>query len=205
MSTNAPSILPEARAAIPRDFIWRLTVSQYHEIVRAGILTDDDPIELLEGWLVTKMPKNPPQRAATRLTQQALQAIAPVEWYVDGQEPITLADSEPEPDAVVVRGAPRDYLDRHPGPGDLALVVEVADSTLERDRAVKKKSYAAASIPVYWILNLIDQRLEVYENPSGPSDAPDYRVARMYARADSVAVLIGNQTVGAIRVADLLP
>lgn len=64
-------------------------------------------------------------------------------WYVDAQEPITLDDSEPEPDVVVVRGNTRDYLDRHPDPQDLALVVEVADSTLERDRTAKSASTPA--------------------------------------------------------------
>jgi hypothetical protein len=71
-------------------------------MIRAGILTDDDPVELLEGWLVPKMPKNPPHRITTRLTREALVGILPTGWYVDTQEPITTADSEPEPDVVVV-------------------------------------------------------------------------------------------------------
>lgn len=86
------------------------------------------------------MPKNPPHRAATKLTRNALEAIVPSGWYVDAQEPITLEDSEPEPDVVIVRGNTRDYLARHPGSQDLALVVEISDSTLERDRTSKKTS-----------------------------------------------------------------
>ena len=118
-------------------------------MVRSGALGDNDPIELLNGWLILKMPKNPPHRAATRMVQQELQKVTPPGHYVDGQEPITLADSEPEPDAVIVRGKTRDYLDRHPGAADVELVVEVADSTLERDRTLKKTIYASAGIAVY--------------------------------------------------------
>ncbi len=114
---------------VPPEPFWRLSVEQYRQIIRAGILTKDDPIELLEGWLIQKMPKNPRHRAATKLTRDALEAIVPRGWYVDSQEPITLSDSEPEPDVIIVRGDTRDYLDRHPGVADLGLVVEIADST----------------------------------------------------------------------------
>jgi Uma2 family endonuclease len=131
----------------PDDLIWRLSVGQYHEMIRAGILTSDDPVELLAGWLVYKMPKNPPHRIATRLAQEVLEAVVPTGWYVDAQEPVTLSDSEPEPDVMIVRGETRDYHDRHPGPEDVALIIEVADPTLERDREVKKILYARAGIP----------------------------------------------------------
>lgn len=66
----------------PDDLIWRLSVGQYHEMIRTGILTADDPVELLAGWLVYKMPKDPPHRIATRLAQQALETVTPEGWYV---------------------------------------------------------------------------------------------------------------------------
>lgn len=81
-----------------------LSVAQYHELIRAGILTEDAPVELLEGRLVTKMPKDPPHRLATGLLREALQKVVPEGWYVDSQEPVTLSDGEPEPDVMVVRG-----------------------------------------------------------------------------------------------------
>lgn len=137
-------------AAIPSDMIWRLSVDRYHSMIKNGILTDEDPVELLEGWLVFKMPKNPLHRAATRIVRMAIESILPSGWYVDSQEPIALFDSEPEPDVVVVRGDTRQYLDRHPGAEDIALVVEVSDTTLQRDRSLKKRIYARAGIPIYW-------------------------------------------------------
>lgn len=189
----------------PDDFIWRLSVGQYHEMIRTGILTSDDPVELLAGWLVYRMPKNPPHRIATRLAQQALEAVVPAGWYVDAQEPITLNDSEPEPDVMIVRGETRDYRDRHPGPEDVALIVEVADSTLERDRGVKRMVYARAGIPVYWIINVLERVLEVYYDPAGAGEDADYRQRRDYGVSDSVPVMIGGLEVGRVAVRDLLP
>lgn len=119
---------------MPKEPIWRLQVRQYYDMIDAGILTDDDPVELLEGWLVTKISKAPPHRIATQLTREALAQLAPPGWYVDDQEPITTTDSEPEPDVVIVRGDRRDYTERHPYADEVALVVEVADTTLQRDR-----------------------------------------------------------------------
>jgi Uma2 family endonuclease len=169
MSATTPSVsaVSEQSTAVPADVIWRFSVDQYHAMIRAGILTEDDPVELLEGWLVTKMPKNPRHSVATRLIRQALEGLLPPGWYVDTQEPLTTADSEPEPDVVVVCGDRRQYLDHHPGPQDVALVVEVADSTLQRDRSLKKRLYAAAGIPAYWIVNLLDSQFEVYTDWKG--------------------------------------
>ncbi len=206
MSANALPLSPLIEpAATPRDPIWRLRVEQYHAMISAGILTADDPVELLEGWLVYKMPQNPPHRVATRLAQTALERILPVGWYVDGQAPITLEDSEPEPDVAIIRGEPRLYVNRHPGPADLALVVEVADATLLRDQGAKKRLYARAGVAVYWIMNLPDRRCEVYSNPSIVGGESDYRQRDDYGPSDAVQLIIDGQAVGSITVADVLP
>jgi Uma2 family endonuclease len=174
-------------------------------MIRTGILTEDDPVELLEGWLVIKMPQNPPHRAAVRLIQRALEGRVPSNWYVDTQAPITTAHSEPEPDVVVVRGDTRQYLDRHPGPQDLALVIEVADTTLQRDRLLKKALYALAGIPVYWIVNIPERMCEVYTNPSEPGEQPDYRQRQDYGPMDEVPLVIEGVEIGYIAVQELLP
>jgi Uma2 family endonuclease len=153
----------------------KLTVDQYHELIRIGSLTDDDRVELLEGSLVRRMRKSPTHSMATRLTLKVLESLALVDSYVEVHGPITLQESEPEPDVAVVRGDPCQYPDRHPGAQDVALIVEVADLSLQRDRTLKKRLYAQASIPVYWIINLSDRQLEVYTEPSGPAEEPDYR------------------------------
>jgi len=196
--TASLNVLP----AVPRDPILRFSVEQYHEMIRAGILTADDQVELLEGWLVAKMPKKPQHRIATRLTQKALEGIVPDGWYVDAQEPITLADSEPEPDVMIVRGETQDYHDRHPHADEIALVVEISDSTLERDRSTKKRMYARAGIPVYWIVNLVDNTCEVYSAPS-VADA-DYQQIDIYDLSSVLPVLIEEREVGTVQVQNLL-
>ncbi len=190
---------------VPADPIWQLQIEQYHQMLQTGILTDDDPVELLEGWLVTKMPKSPSHRLTTQLTREALASLAPAGYYVDDQEPLTTDESEPEPDVMVVRGHRRDYRDRHPGPQDVSLVVEVSDTTLQRDRTLKKLIYARGSIPVYWIINLLEQRLECYTAPSGPTEQPDYRQRHDYHPGEHIPVSLGEQVIGELTVADLLP
>ena len=189
---------------VPDSPIWRLSIAQYHQMVRSGILTDDDPVELLEGWLVTKMPKNPPHRLTTQLLREALAQLVPAGWYVDAQEPITTSDSEPEPDVVIVRGDRRQYRDRHPGPAEVALVVEVADSTLQRDRTMKQRLYAAAGIVAYWIVNLVEGQVEVYEEPINPVDAPCYARRADYRRGESVPLTLDGQVVGVVAVETVL-
>lgn len=193
---SVSSLVQSRVAGKPDDLIWRLSVDQYHEMTRAGILTSDDPVELLEGWLVSKMPKSPRHRIVTHVARDRLGGVVPAGWYVDSQEPITLDDSEPEPDVVVVRGKTSDYRDGHPGPADLALVVEVSDSTLDRDRSMKKRVYARAGIPAYWILNVVENLVEVYADPSGPSEAPGYRKTRKYAPSEKVPLIIEGREVG---------
>ncbi|WP_445171696.1 Uma2 family endonuclease [Microcoleus sp.] len=195
----------ESVAAIPNDLIWRLSIEQYHAIIQAGILTDDDSVELLEGWLVFKMPKNPPHRATTRLVRTALENILSAGWYVDSQEPITLSNSEPEPDIVVVRGNTRQYLDRHPGAEDIALIIEVSDTTLQRDRTVKKRIYARAGISIYWIVNLVEEQVKVYSQPLVEVEQPDYSQRLDFGRSAVIPIIIEGIETGAIAVNSLLP
>ncbi len=193
------------RAALPPVQVWRLSVEQYEEMVRSGILSEDDPVELLDGWLVPKMPKKPLHVMATELVRDALVNVIPDGWHVNSQQPLRLSTSEPEPDAMVVRGSRRDYLDRLPGPADVALAVEVADTSLEQDRVFKKVIYAGAAVAVYWIVNLIERQVEVFASPDGTGEKPDYGQHRVFALHDEVPVVIGEREIGRTAVRDLLP
>ena len=185
--------------------IWPLSVGQYHGMINAGILTEDDPVELLEGLLIPKMPKKPPHSLATELTREALTPLLPLGWHVKGQEPITTEDSEPEPDAAIIRGARRDYLERHPLPEDVAIVIEVSDTTLNRDPGLKKRIYARAGIQVYWIINLPENRIEVYTEPTGKAEEPDYQRRQDYFPDDEVPVIIEAREVARLAARELLP
>jgi Uma2 family endonuclease len=197
-----PTSNPHRGAGKPNELIYRLTIEQYHEMVRAGIVTDEDRVELLEGWLVAKMSKNPPHVIVTKRVQRALDALLPEGFHTRTQDPITLADSEPEPDVVVTRGNEEQYRERHPGPQETPLIVEVADSTLVRDRGMKLEIYAAAGIPVYWIINLLDQQIEVYEAPV--TQPAGYKPPSILKAGQVVPVTIDGQRVGDIGVSDIL-
>jgi Uma2 family endonuclease len=196
---------PIVSGAIPDDAVYRLSVEQYHGMISAGVLAEDEAVELLEGWLVPKMTKNPRHRVATGLVRRALERAVPAGWFVDSQEPVTTADSEPEPDVSVIRGELRQYLSNHPGSRDTALVVEVADASLARDRTTKQRVYARAGVPVYWIVNLVDRRVEVHTEPSGPTDRPGYRARREFGPEDEVPLFLDGREVARLRVCDLLP
>ncbi len=95
-------------------------------------------------------------------------------------------------------------LDRHPGPADTALVIEVSASSLYYNRTDKARIYARASIPVYWVVNVIDKVIEVFTQPSGPCDSPAYSQRDEYPVGTAVPVVLDGNTVGAIPVAEIM-
>lgn len=192
--TSAEVVVPEP------DLMFRLTIEQYHGMIDAGVLTRDDPVELLDGFLVRKVPEKPPHRLTLRLLQQALKPLVPAGWFLDTQAPITADNSEPEPDIAVFRGSPVDYADRHPQPGDVALAVEVSSSSLVKDRKLKRAVYARNGIPAYWIVNLKDRCIEIH---TGPVDDTYSRI-EVVEETGSVEVEIGGTVVGRINVAAIL-
>jgi Uma2 family endonuclease len=205
MSVSANSPCASERSAVPPEPVLPLTVEQYHEMARAGILVDGDRIELLEGWLVGKMTKDPPHVVSVGCIHDYLRTLVGEAWHVRIEGPVTTGDSEPEPDISVVRGQRRDFADRHPGPEDVVLLIEVADTSLDRDRGWKKRIYAAANIPVYWVVNLVDRQVEVFTRPTGPGSQPTYASAAVFPAEDSVPVEWDGRQVGRIAVRDLLP
>ena len=191
--------------AIPPDPVLRLSVDQYHSMIRSGILATDDPVELLEGWLILNMPKNPLHSATTRLIRQILERHIPDGWIVDSQEPITLSDSEPEPDVFVIQGDAARYINRHPSAADVPLIIEVSDTTLQRDRELKKRIYANSGIPSYWIANLVEQQIEMHTKPSGPTEQPNYEQLKIYNLSDEIPLSIDGNQLAMLAVQDLFP
>jgi Uma2 family endonuclease len=182
--------------------VRRFTVDQYHRMIETGILAENDRVELLDGWILEKSPVGPPHATCVSLIVDALQQKLPSGWLIRAQSPITLAAGEPEPDVTVVQGSIRDYRDRHPSGPDIGLLVEVADSSLQFDRLQKRPQYAAAGIPEYWIVNLVDRCLEVY---SEPITNGDYQRRHVVDASGSVEVQLAGRSVGQIAVVDLLP
>jgi Uma2 family endonuclease len=183
----------------------RFSVPEYHRLIQLGILTEDDNLELLEGYLVHKMSRNPPHDATLQLLQDALPRALPAAWCLRIQSAITLADSEPEPDGAVVRGNARTYSAHHPTRPDIGIIIEAAESTLAADRIDKSRIYARAGIISYWIINLKDRQIEVYTAPSGPTAAPGYGQRTDYRAGDQVPLVLDGTTTATIAVQDLLP
>jgi hypothetical protein len=181
------------------------TVAEYEQMVQRGIITEDDNVELLEGWIIGKMGHNPPHDGAIQLMDAALRNVLPEGRCVRVQSVLTTADSQPEPDLAVVKGGVRAFLSRHPNSSDTDLVVESAEATLEKDRTLKGRLYARAGIVCYWILNLVDRQIEVYTDPTGPVADPQYRSRQDYRPGDAVPLVLDGREVARLAVADLLP
>jgi Uma2 family endonuclease len=177
----------------------RFTVAQYEEMVDAGILTENDHVELVRGEVVEKMPIGPAHSACVKRLNRLFQQRIGTAAIVAVQDPIRTSDSEPEPDLALLR--PRDdfYSEATPGIDDVLLVVEVSDSTLENDRTLKCEIYAEAGIPEYWIVNLVENCLEVHRDPL-PSGS--YATVQRLDRLSSLAPL--NFAECSLSVSELL-
>ncbi len=144
----------------------RFTVAQYEGMVDSGILTENDRVELLHGEVVEKMTIGPAHAASVNRLNQLFQIRLGTVAIVAVQNPIQTVDSEPEPDLALLRLRVDFYSTATPSGDDVLLVVEVSDTTLETDRTLKCEIYAEAGIPEYWIVNLVENCLEVHRDPS---------------------------------------
>ena len=170
----------------------------YENMIRAGILGEDDHVELIGGRIVDMSPEGPVHAGAIDLCAEVLRRVFGNEHTVRVQHPLAVDfEDEPEPDVAVVRGGPREYLAEHPHTA--VLVVEVAESSLAHDRGDKAALYARAGLADYWIVNLVDRRLEVHRDPTPGG----YRSVRVLAAGDEIAPLAAPSTH--VAVANLLP
>jgi Uma2 family endonuclease len=187
----------------PLEPVCGITVAQYQKMIESGVLTDEDQVELLEGWLVPKMPRDPAHIHTTQTLRDLLPNLIGDGYFVNTQEPVMLSDSEPEPDTSILRGKRSDYRRKKPQAKDVPLIIEVANSTLNRDRVWKKRIYAKAGFAVYWIVNLDERRVEVYSQPAKPKG--EYKIRRVYKKDESVPVVLDGKEVGRLSVAEILP
>ena len=189
--------------AVPPLPVARFSVDQYHRMIESGAFTEDDRLELIEGWVVQQMAKGPGHEYAVGQGEELLRALLPAGWHVRNQAPITLTSSEPEPDLAIVRGDRGAYRRRHPIASDVALIVEVSDTSLDTDR-IKGKTYGSAGILEYWIINLVDRCIEVHAQPE-PTSATGYAHRKVVRSTETIALHIAGQDLGTLAVAALLP
>ncbi|MEZ5429480.1 MAG: Uma2 family endonuclease [Pyrinomonadaceae bacterium] len=147
---------------------YLFTVKTYDAMIEKGILTENDQLELLNGRIIEKMPKGTKHSAYNDAITRFFYKNADDKCVIRNQNPIRLDDfSEPEPDIVLAEPPREKYLERHPGPEDILLIVEIADSTLYFDRDEKGPAYARAGIRQYLIVNVENRTVEDYRDPSG--------------------------------------
>lgn len=188
--------------AEPQAHLW--TRSEYYKMAEAGLF-NAKRVELIEGWVIEMAPMGSPHITAVTLTGDTLRRAFGAGYFVRTQGPMDLGEvSEPEPDVAIIAGDVRDYKNVHPKTA--ILIIEVAETSLTYDRAEKASLYAKAGILDYWIVNLIDRRLEVRRRPATDATQPfgfGYRDITVLTAEDFVTPLGAEGTT--IAVADLLP
>ena len=190
-----------------------LSVSQYHQMIDNGILEDGEPIELIEGALIYKDRRDESGgimthgarhlRVLNKLMALLSQWVASRTVFLQVQGPIVVSDtSEPEPDCCLVRGTPDDYAEEVPQAADVLAVFEVAHSSLRSDRRIKQRLYASAGIPIYVIINLQDEVVEVHQQPDVNEQRYDQRT--VIQRNDAVSLPMGDLGLIEWNVEDVL-
>jgi Uma2 family endonuclease len=195
---------PENQGSEIEHDLYRFSIEQYEHMISAEILTENDHIELIHGFLVRKMPRNPRHDGTLVSLHEWLIRIMPRAWQVRAQCAIRLDGSMPEPDLAIVKKVADNYRTHHPEPKDIEVVIEISDSTLRPDRADKKQLYAEAMIPTYWIINLVDQQIEVYTNPQNTEALSTYQDSKIYRSGDEVPIILQQQAIGMVPVIEIL-
>ena len=163
----------------------QFTVKEYHQMVEAGILTEDDKVELIAGEIVKMAPMGLPHAVCLRRLDRIFNKLLYSQVIIDTQIPINLSDdSEPEPDLVLLRLRDDFYAEKHPQPEDIFLLVEVADSTIKYDREIKIPLYAENGISEAWLIDINQQLIEVYRQAEGNS----YQNVQQFFRGDSLTI-----------------
>ncbi len=180
----------------------RFSVAEYERLTAAGILTGDDQVELLAGYIVKKpRPTTPPHDGCLMRLWKALRGRVSDGWLIRIRSGLVLTESVPEPDLVVARASADSYATAHPRAADTSFVAELADPAHAADRVARLPIYAEAGIPFYWIVNLVDRQVEVYANPVGNA----YTLRTDYPETASVPFLLDGVLIADIAVGPLLP
>jgi Uma2 family endonuclease len=189
------------------DVRHRITVAEYHQMIEAGTFGPEPRVELLEGVIVDKMTKNPPHNVACDLVQHLMSRLLPAGYFASMSTSMTIMDrdGEPEPDAMILRGSPRDYAGRRRAPADAALIAEVSDTSYQYDRFAKWVIYASAGVPIYWIVDLNRGRLEIHSEPVGQGEAAYYTRTQILGPDDEVLLILDGREVARFAVREILP
>lgn len=170
----------------------RFTVDEYYRMGAAGILDEDDRVELIEGEILEMSPIGRKHAACVGRSNRRFSRLVGSRAVVRVQDPIRLADdSEPQPDLAIVRARADFYASGHPRPKDVFLLVEVADESVDRDRRVKLPLYARAGVAEVWLVDLNARVIEIHRRPRKGV----YREVRSFAPGERLPVAALDATV----------
>lgn len=215
VAASAPSATPTIppSAVAGRGGLVRFTVEDVLAMMRQGIIAEDASTELLDGAIVhtdrsayggDPAMHSPGHRKAVRRLTALVAKIDSPQRHVQIQSPIICGvDQMPEPDFAIIRGDDDAYTDRLPTAADALCVIEVADSSLERDREEKGPIYARAGVPQYIILNLRNRTAEVYSDPDGSRGS--YLLSAVVGADGSLSLRVGDNEMSNLPIADVLP
>ncbi len=159
-------------------------VDEYYRMAAAGVLSENDRVELIEGEIIEMNPIGSRHAACVARLTEFLGRLAGGEAIVWVQNPVQVNDfSEPLPDVALLKRRDDFYAQANPQPADVLLIIEVADSSVEYDRDIKTPLYAGAGIPEVWLVNLPEETIEIYTSPVGDT----YREIRIVKRGESLA------------------
>ncbi len=176
---SAPSILRR----------HRFTTSDYHRMGQTGLLPDELRTELLDGEILEMSPINSLHAGTVKRLNRLLSQLFGRKAIISIQDPLALSEySEPEPDVAILKPRPDFYSTAHPTPADVLFVIEVADSSIYKDRNVKLPHYASAGIPEVWLVDLEAQNIEVYTQPEGQA----YQQKQTFRGGDTILLCNGK-------------
>ncbi|MEQ9425162.1 MAG: Uma2 family endonuclease [Cyclobacteriaceae bacterium] len=169
-----------------------INVEEYYKMAEAGIIGPEEKVELINGKIFEMSPIGARHAFVVKNLLRVLSKLSAEEFTLGIQDPIRLDNnSEPEPDVSVAKGDISKYQNNHPTSKDLLLIVEVAESTLNFDRDVKIPLYASSGIKEYWIVNIPENQIEVYQSPQGNN----YSSKSIYTQGDKITLLESEFTV----------
>ncbi|MGM3308323.1 Uma2 family endonuclease [Anabaena sp. WFMT] len=154
----------------------RFTIAEYHRLAELGFFREDERVELIKGEIIQMAAKGKSHSTFNRRLIRELTQLLGNRATLQNQDPISIPpNSEPEPDLAILRNRADDYFIDHPTPSDILVLIEISNSTLKYDQEIKLPLYAEAGISDYWIFNLINNRLECYDDNQDSQGNFDYR------------------------------
>lgn len=179
---------------------FRLSLEQYQLMINSGILTEEHKVELILGQIIQKIPITTQHSATASKIRRYFSKKYTDQYEICSENPVELPnESQPEPDCVIAMFREDFYVNKHPTPPEIFVVIEVAKSTLYTDRYLKAAAYAGAGIKEYWIINLVDNQIEIHLNPN--TETNTFADVSQYKRDQE----FDSPFAGIIKVSNLLP